>query len=340
MAAPVGYNLNPQVNDAFSLASLYLRTAGLPDTKLNRQMLAGWFWAESAHSGTQGVVVYNNNPLNITVSGSNPNYHLFSNNSLHFGNYADPTAGAQAWANLLNSNHSYAGIITAFRISDYRAFPSIVGKSPWGTSSGGVANGYNYMSKLAGDATHALPTGGVIGKQMPKDNSVVFHFFSTSGAPVDITYPIGTKIDQQFIVDLTNRLNSAGVFGGIPAGDLNPVNDLVRGAAYDAFKASLQPLIGTTVQKDTVGKFGDKITAAAGSQPGTNIFPDISGISGFFSNLNKSNVLHVAAIPAGAVLLFFGARIMLGSAGVGTQPQGGGGTTIIKQRAYPVIVRQ
>lgn len=345
MVAPNGYNLNPQTNDAISLASLYLRTAGFPDTPLNRQLLAGWFWAESAHSGKQGVVVYNNNPLNITVSASNPNYHLFSNNSLHFGNYATPQQGAQAWANLLNSNHAYKGIVTALMLQDYHAFPTAIGHSPWGTSSSGVTAGVNYMLKISGSTIVPLPTGNYGGGNSGGGggggggiSDVVLHFFPVNnGKAFDVRVPVGTKIDQAWIDSLANQLNAAGVFGGNPAGDYNPVDELARAAAYDAFKTSLKPLIGTTTTADFAKSFGSYVQQGAASQAQ---FPDISGITKFFTNLNTSNLLHVAAIPAGAILLFFGARLMLGSAGVGGNSGGGGGTnTVVQTRSYPVFMR-
>jgi hypothetical protein len=336
MVAPAGYNLNPNTYDVFQLASLYLRTAGLPDTPTNRRLLAGWFWAESAHSGQTGVVAYNNNPLNITTSGSN--FHTFANNSLHFANYATPQEGAQAWTNLVNSNPGYRGIVTALRVQDTpQAFSSAIGHSPWGTSSSGVLSAVYYMQHFTADLSG---TPLLNGTPYSPNYSVTFGNASNTAQPIVETFATGTTITQDFISGLAQDLLNKGAFGGTTAqGDFNPVDNAVAGTAKGVFIAAMQPLIGMKWGPSVNAPLGGYITQAAQNQPKAPSGPDLTTINSFITNLNSNNFLHIGAIAAGAVMVFFGLRILLAQAGVSTSggQQGGTNTTVVRQ--YPVIMR-
>lgn len=329
--ATASYNLQPGTYDVFELASLYLRTAGFPDTALNRRILAAWFWSESQHSGKKGIVAYNNNPLNITTSSTN--YHKFSGNSLHFANYATPQEGAVAWNNLLHANPGYRGIITALSIQDSAAFPSAVGKSPWGTNGKTITSSFWYMQHQSADVTGTLTDS--FPKTTPSDFTINFGNATNPGTGIPETFSTTTVITADFVKNLGNDLYTKGAFG----------NDYVTAnAAKMAFEKAMLPLIGQTWGAAIQGPLAQYIGAEATSQgANSNIIPDITGINAFFTGLSKSNVLHVAAIPAGAILLFFGMRLMLSQAGVGTDAGTGGGgrnTTLIQTRSYPVFMRR
>lgn len=178
--AESSYNLRPAVVDAYALADLYLKRAGLPNTRSNRIMLTAWFMAESARVGNKDIRVYNNNPLNITTSGSD--YHKFSGIGLRFANYSSPEAGADAWYGLLRAR--YPRVLKAFENdSGYVELASAITASPWGTSGGLVAK---IAVSLGGAASWITR---VFGSQFSLSRG-----FSPSHDAIDLKAPAGTPI--------------------------------------------------------------------------------------------------------------------------------------------------
>lgn len=189
-------NLAPSTVNAQSLASTYLDAAGLPNTATNRSSLAAWFLAESAHGSTPGtIVVYNNNPLNITGTGS-AGVHKFANNSLSFASYATPAEGAKAWASLLNANSSYHPIIAALSNQNPTALASAVGKSPWGTSTNGIlaAMGANVSNSASGPKGVAAKANVLGTPSAPTTTSASAGGTFTPGTPEYLAHNIGVYL--------------------------------------------------------------------------------------------------------------------------------------------------
>ena len=175
------YNLRPEVVDAYDLAELYLKRTGLPNTRSNRVMLTAWFMAESARIGSRNIRVYNNNPLNITTSSSD--YHKFAGIGLHFANYSDATAGADAWYGLLQRR--YPRILSAFREDKgYLELAAAISASPWGTSGNLVKN---IASGLGGTVTDWVQS--VFGGRFSLSRG-----YSSSHDGIDLKAAAGTPI--------------------------------------------------------------------------------------------------------------------------------------------------
>lgn len=327
------YNLKAQQYDVFNLASLYLRTAGFPDTPTNRRLMAAWFWSESQHAGNTGVTAYNNNPLNITTSGSN--YHQFAGNTLKFANYATPQEGAQAWSSLLASNPRYLGIMTALRNQDYALFPSAVGGSPWGTSGSTVKSSYNYFQHFATDATGNINTQTWAAANANQGAPLTF------GQYTNISYPTGTVITQKMLNDIASSLWQQGAFGTTDPTNLTGYATSAKAEAV--FQGDMQQYLGKVWNTQTLAAMGQSVPAAGVASDKANPLqvPDLTGINNFFGSLSKNNVLFAALIPAGAILMFYGLHMITSAAGVTGKKSNGGGsgsTTVIQTRQYPVLV--
>lgn len=330
-----------QVN-AFDLASLYLRTAGLPDTQLNRRMLAAWFMAESKRVGKTDIIVYNNNPLNIRPEGSNQPYHTFTGVPGKFASYSGTTAGAQAWAEFLKRN-KYNGIISAFKYSDVQAMrAALAGKPHWGTG----ANLYYSVFK-------ELPADGSTGTNLGDSSS--FKGINDSGS-IDATLASDTSTTQDYLATMFEQYRKEN--------GIDP-NSKVTQAQFDNFITAWLPqknaALATALQEGTGTSGGGfwaqmtrnalangvtwaELTKAhnAYSSPYENAAkaPDpLAAIGNFFDPAKwPARMLHIGAILAGTGMVFYGLKIIISNAGVdGVSAGANSAHTIVRER-YPAII--
>jgi hypothetical protein len=261
--------------------------------------------AESAHvAGRPGyIMVYNNNPLNITTSGSD--YHQFGGNRLHFANYSGSSAGADAWFSLLSRKTSYRGIITALKAEDPTGLASAVGRSPWGTSTAGILG---VMRRMGMD----LSTGTNVGD-------------GTAGAANN-----GKTVFQNELTKWLEQNNIAA-------------NSAVTQKQYDAFLVYLKGVTGIDISgepniialgKSSVGKpwtelIGktDKMDGTPSTDPITGIATALQSFADFFTDpaRNTARFVHVGAIVAGGLAVGFGVYLMIKGASAGGLSAGGSG---------------
>lgn len=312
-----GYNLSGQTVDARDLAALYLTRAGLPNTKTTQLMLAAWFMSESHREGGFKIRVYNNNPLNITTSGSN--YHKFDGIGLHFANYSSPAAGADAWANLLQSRKSYRMILKALRAQDPAGFVLAIRNSPWGTNSRLVKSTYQGIS---GENVKLGDAGNV-------PNSPNASFASATLISDNLT----DEEKRQRALDL---LTKAGITNLDPSHVFTHDEAVKIGALYANPQLGAKYWEGKTVA-DFVGS--SIATGDANKDLPLNGLADALGSIGDILDPAKMvpRLVHIGAILLGAFMVGYGIKVMLGSSGsIGGDIQGGG-TNLVETR-YPFII--
>jgi hypothetical protein len=328
MASPAK-NLNGVRTNAFDLAGLYLRTAGLPDTPTTRRMLAAWFMAESSRvSGSRtDIIVYNNNPLNIrhtTWPGDRPQ-HDFSGNP-NFASYSTPLKGAQAWKDYMNWGagrwSSYKGILTALKVQEPAAFVKAITSSPWGTAGGLVGR---ILPGLPVNGSTNNPIPGAYGSSTPNattanyDPNAALARLKAAGVSTDPNHVL-TEEDLQKIFRFIYW-----------EGDKNANIDFNTNPLYLALKNAY---LGKTVN-DFI-QSGDKpIDTSAGFwQPLYDL------VRGAF---DPEVWLHAGAMVVGALMIGWGLKTVLSGIDVVGPPRvavtsggGGGGESIVER--YPVII--
>lgn len=343
-----GYNLQPQTFNAYGLASLYLRTAGLPDTPRNRRILAAWFRAESAHVGQYGVLVYNNNPLNYTCTSCS-NYHQFSGNNLKFVNYSGTTAGAQAWAAAIN-RPIYKPIKLAFQAQDWAAFQHALRAAPWGTSANTWKSSFNALPDnpnlpqgLPNYADNSSYSSGSIGFQTPGGDTTPTKRLSAFNGLY--SHEVDKTFTRQDALDLIAVLEKNGWFG--PGGPASFV-------AESVFIDILGRHVGEKWNQELLAKIAAETGVAAvnaGHNP-VNDIPVIGPTVQLADRVNHlldpanfgPNMFHIVGIALGFGLVFYGIRIIFRSAGVegiSSGNTGGNSTTIIESETrYPMVIKE
>lgn len=334
-----GYNLSPHTYNAYDLAALYLKRAGLPNNNISRRMLAAWFMSESHRSGSQDIVVYNNNPLNYTTSGSN--YHKFDGIGLHFANYAGTTAGADAWAAAIN-RPIYKPIKLAFQASDWAALGAALKHVPWGTSGTTYLGVYRSLTQQAisrkgfSEGTGAnLDDGsggsGSISQSPGYANPQQLGAWYKNGVPT-VSFEEGHTLTQSDVEEITTKLRDAGWFdSGDPAATLFAVN---------SFREVMQGFVGKKWTPATIAAIGAATgTAAVKAGAAGGLTQTFQNIDNFFDPTKWGpRLFHILGIAVGIGFFAYGLKIVLSSAGVeGISSGGGGGTTVIEKQ-YPAFV--
>lgn len=340
-----GTNLQPRQFNAYGLASLYLRTAGLPDTQLNRRILAAWFMAESKRVGSTDVLVYNNNPLNITCTQCT-NYHQFNGIGLKFASYSGTTAGAEAWASLVR--RKYPGIYVALKAQDRGAFRSALAGGPphWGTNASTWSSVFNNLSSQLfegqypnyADSSHYTNNGG--GFQTPGGDTTP----ALSAFNGQYSQPLGSTFTRQNALDLIATLEKNGWFG--PGGPASFV-------AESEFINILGNHVGEKWTPQLLAKIASETGVAAvtaGKNP-INDLPVIGPTVQLADRLNHllgpdtfgPNMFHIVGIVLGFGLIFYGIRVIFRSANVEGISAGNSGnsTTIIESETrYPMVIKE
>lgn len=338
-----------QVN-AFDLASLYLRTAGFPDTKINRRILAAWFMAESKRVGKYDIIVYNNNPFNIRPDTANaPYHHLYRYNKDgtktdlgKFASYSGTTAGAQAWADFVRRN-KYNGVIWALKNQDAAAlnFKRADGKS-WGTSfnlywsiyKGFASSSPNYSGTGTdlGDSSKYVagqPIDAITASASGTDNTGSYTYILAQELE---KYRADKNISKDSPVTLAQLQDFYTVW--------LPANDPGFFSKYPGIEKNLIILINWTKQNGDGWSTWKSLTDVP-AQTDTNVpsTDPLAQIASFFDPSKwPARGIHILAILTGGIMVFVGMKIIISNAGVdGVSAGAGGATTIIKQR-YPAII--
>lgn len=332
-----GNNLAPRQFNAYGLASLYLRTAGLPDTSLNRRILAAWFMSESKRVGQTDILVYNNNPLNITCRSCS-DYHQFNGIGLKFANYSGTTAGAQAWANLVRG--SYPGIYFALKAQDHGAFRSALAGGPphWGTNASTWGSVFNNLSSQMFEGQY--PNYG--------DSSNL-----QQGPPVPqlsafnglYSKPLGSTFTDQDVSAIMKILEDNHWFDAN-----NPLGIISTPIAEATFAGILNKHRGEAWTPELLAKLAAETGVAAvqaGNTNPANAIPGVQALNDLNATLGKltngANLFHVVAIALGFGLVFYGLKVIFRSAnveGISSGNSGGNSTTIIESETrYPMVIK-
>lgn len=318
-----GYNLSGKQYNAFDLASLYLRTAGLPDTPLNRRILASWFMAESKRVGPSDIMVYNNNPLNYTCTTCT-DYHQFGGNSLKFANYSSPAAGASAWANAIH-RPIYAPINAAFKAQDWAGLAYALRTTPWGTSPMTFTNVFKSTPK---DLSTGADLGTIGG------HGAGGSWDPTGGSPI-------TTMLKRYIADHGIDPNSQiteGEWNNFLAWEQEQTGIDISGEfPYSKFQ-------GMT-WSDAIGGFSKFGVPNPSTNPLDTIAGALNNLS-FWTDPAKGadRLFHIVGLLAGAAVFWLGLKTVLNSADVTGEGGGdvivenaGGGSEKVVER-YPVII--
>lgn len=294
-----GYRVN-----AYDLAGQWLRAANLPDTTGNRKALAAWFFGESARAqgSSTDIIVYGNNPLNITGAGS-AGSHGFKNNPLSFATYSSTAEAATSWTNLLKARPEYKGIYTSFSINDQQGFLAALAKLRPGEWT---------------NATHVRSIFNAI-----PDSVTAGTGRSGGGLPSNIDQALGivpgTVITQDVINQSLSNLDQSGLLN-------QPGTGLAaQGIARGDIEAILQKHIGETWSPTLAGTVQSEIFASA-TQAGKGNIPglvDLSTVNQFLANITSpANWLHIGGILGGVALIAFGGFLIIKDAtfGGGSQP--------------------
>jgi len=335
----------PKLTNANDLASLYLRTAGFPDTALNRRILRAWFFSESSRDGLNANVL-NNNPLFITTRDPNSTYFKGEwSNHYKYMSYSTPLAGAQAWASLLR--RGYPGMYHALQKQDPTAFGNALGQKKWGTSARTwrrVFNGLPGIEKVGKLDSGATTAPDSDSKQARNELGA----FYMAGKPL-VTFPRDHKLtaaDVAYIMDILDK-------SGYVPDPKGPFGGLTRALALDGIRDILKKHIGEKWNEALIASLAFEIGDAAISADPLN--GPLSGLSGIAAALNGINealdpnkwagrIPRFLAVLAGGLSLAWGLKILVSEAGVkgiGSGGGGGGSTTIINSggnRTVPAFV--
>lgn len=335
--------------NAYDLASLYLRTAGLPDTARNRHILASWFKSESSHKGDM-IHVNNNNPLFITSpSKSNPYFYIYKNGKplltsagtpWRYRSYSDASTGATAWSNLLQSHGSYNAIYYALKHQDAVAFGSALNKSGWGTNASTWRSNYKATTDAGGTGSNVNnPIGNATLTSANADTYAtdVGFLFDSDGKAV-ISFPLNATFDRNMADQIM------GEYEKMVNADPNNYDPLSKALALDELRRILYKHADNKekVTPELVAKIAveSNIAAFNAGRGNLNILPgplgDIANTLNEAINPEKwvSRGVHLAACLAGGFLIWKGVRLMIDEATDKRDRQ----TVIVEGGRYPAFV--
>lgn len=123
-----------------TIASMFLRELGAPDTTGNRQAVMTWMYQEGV-----GSSVARNNPWNLHSSGGLPGQigsQYVGPGDKNVAVFATLADGVRANAqNLQRNGYGYPAVVAALRANNPRAFLDAIASSGWAASGYGTRNG-------------------------------------------------------------------------------------------------------------------------------------------------------------------------------------------------------